>query len=49
MYKVQLNVQDRWVTLSWSNSFSVEWAIFERRRARGERVRFVANEQGDNK
>ena len=49
MYQVELHAQGRWVALSWSGSFSIEWGIFERRRARGERVRFVANEQGDKK
>jgi len=46
MYKVQLYIEDRWVTLSWSNSFTVEWGIFERRRVRGEHVRFRANSDG---
>lgn len=46
MYQVKLFIQGRWVALSWSNSFAVEWRIFNRRRQRGERVRFVANEKG---
>jgi len=43
MYQVKLFRQNRWVTLSWGASFGAEWAIFERRRKRGERVRFVVN------
>jgi len=43
MYQVKLFRQDRWVTLSWGSDFGAERAIFERRRKRGARVRFVAN------
>ena len=43
MYKVQIHMRGRWVDLSWSNSFHPVWAIYERRRNRGEPVRFRAN------
>lgn len=43
MYQVQKMINGKWAWFHSSQIFSSAWSSFIRHRARGERVRFIAN------